>query len=159
MKKREVVLILDNIRSLHNVGSIFRTADGVGVKKIYLLGITPEPVDLLGRVRGPIAKVALGAEGIVPWEKISSFSRLAKELRADGYGICALEQAKTSVDYRKLPRKIQKIALVLGNEVEGVSKAILRSSDFILEIPMVGEKESLNVSVSAGIALFRLVYP
>lgn len=156
---RECVLIIDNIRSLHNVGSIFRTADGAGVKKIYLLGITPEPTDFLGRVREPIAKVALGAEQVIPWEKSSSFARLAKKLRADGYSICALEQAEVSVDYRKLPKKVQKIALVLGNEVGGVSPKILRSSDFILEIPMIGKKESLNVSVSAGIALFRLMYP
>lgn len=156
---RDVILILHNIRSLHNVGSIFRTADGAGVKKIYLVGITPEPTDRLGRVREPLRKVSLGAEESVPWEKASSFVRLSKKIREEGYAICALEQSKKSINYTKLPQSKKKIALLVGNEVSGVPSSVLKSCDYILEIPMKGRKESLNVGVATGIALFRIMYP
>jgi len=156
---RDVILILHNIRSLHNVGSIFRTADGAGVKKIYLVGITPEPTDRLGRVREPLRKVALGAEESVPWEKVSSFARLSKKMREEGYSMCALEQSKNSINYTKLPRSKKKIALLVGNEVDGVPSTILKSCDYVLEIPMKGKKESLNVGVATGIALFRIMNP
>jgi tRNA G18 (ribose-2'-O)-methylase SpoU len=172
-QKREIVLILHNIRSLHNVGSIFRTADAIQAKKIYLVGITPDPVDRLGRAREPLVKVSLGAEKNVPWEKVSSFAKLARILRRDGYTICVLEQSKRAILYSKFPRKIRKIALVLGHEVRGLPPSVLENSDFVLEIPMRGAvtrqshhprhshrgKESLNVSVAAGVALFRIIYP
>ncbi|MEK7066508.1 MAG: TrmH family RNA methyltransferase [Patescibacteria group bacterium] len=156
---REVVLILHNIRSLHNVGSIFRTADGAGVKKIYLICITPQPTDRLGRVREPLRKVSLGAEETVSWEKVSSFARLSKKMREEGYSICALEQAENSINYTKLLKTKKKIALVVGNEVDGVPRAVTKNCDYILEIPMRGKKESLNVSVATGIALFRITNP
>ena len=153
---KEVILILHNIRSLHNVGSIFRTADGAGVRKIYLVGITPEPTDRLGRVREPLRKVSLGAEESVLWEKATSFTQLSKKIREEGYIICALEQAKNSIRYTRLPKSKKKIALVVGNEVDGVPSVITKKCDYILEIPMRGKKESLNVSVATGIALFGI---
>lgn len=155
---REIILILHNVRSLHNVGSIFRTADGAGVKKIYLIGITPEPIDRFGRVRTPLAKVALGAEETIPWEKKKTLHPLIKKLKEENYAICALEQSVHSISYTKLPKKIKKIALVLGAEVEGLPSSVLKQMDYVLEIPMYGQKESLNVSVATGIAVFELVH-
>ncbi len=156
---KEIVAVLPNIRSLHNVGSAFRTADAAGVSKLYLSGITPKPVDLLGNYRREIAKVALGAERTVPWEYARSTAALLKELKKAGYQIFAVEQSPKSVLYYQVkPAKNGKIALVLGNEVEGLPKDILRLADKILEIPMRGKKESLNVSVAFGVAIFRLVY-
>ncbi len=154
----ELVVILYNIRSLHNVGSIFRTADGAGVKKIYLCGITPAPLDSFGRIRPQFAKVSLGAEKNVPWEKVFSITRLLKKLRANGCKIFAIEQNRISIPYYKLKTENlkQKIALVLGNEVGGLPSSILKLCDKILEIPMLGKKESLNVSVAFGIVAYHL---
>lgn len=157
---RRVVVILHNIRSLYNVGSIFRTADAAGVEKIYLCGITSEPVDRFGKIRPQLAKVALGAEKTVPWEKCGSAARLIDKLKSHGCKIFAIEQAKNSVLYYRITsRQAQgKIALVLGNEIKGLSRAILRKADKILEIPMRGRKESLNVAVAFGIVVFGLLY-
>lgn len=154
-----MLVILDNIRSLHNVGSIFRTADAVGVEKMYLCGITPSPLDRFGVVRGDVAKVSLGAEHTVPYEAVASTSRLITKLKKQGYKIIALEQSPSSVPYYALlptTYNLNKVALVLGAEVEGVSPAVLKKSDAIIEIPMAGAKESLNVSVAFGIAAFAL---
>jgi tRNA G18 (ribose-2'-O)-methylase SpoU len=163
-----MIVILDNIRSLHNVGSIFRTADAVGVEKLYLCGITPSPLDRFGVVRGDVAKVSLGAEKTVPWESVVSTSRLITSLKKQGFTIVALEQDKRAIPYDKygdqIPRlrddreegKFKKIALILGAEVEGVSPAVLKKCDTIIEIPMKGKKESLNVAVAFGVAAFRL---
>ena len=152
-----MVAILHNIRSTHNVGSIFRTADAAGVKKLYLSGITPIPLDRFGKVRPDIAKVALGAEISVPWEQILSTVRMIKKLKKDGYVVVSLEQSKTSVLFNKIKiKKNKKIALVVGNEVRGLSKNTLKLSDIIMEIPMKGDKESLNVSVAFGIAVYAL---
>lgn len=156
-----MVVILDNIRSLHNVGSIFRTADAVGVEKLYLCGITPAPLDRFGIVRGDVAKVSLGAEKVVPWEQVARTSTVIKKLKKEGYKIVGLEQTKRSVPYCSLDSRFygndkQKIALVLGAEVEGVSSGILKLCDTIIDIPMSGVKESLNVSVAFGIAAFAL---
>lgn len=156
-----MIVILDNIRSLHNVGSIFRTADAVGVEKLYLCGITPSPLDRLGLVRGDVAKVSLGAENTVPYEVATSTSRLITNLKKQGYKIVALEQSPSSVPYYKLKAlsyKLDKVALVLGAEVEGVSPAVLKKCDAIIDIPMSGKKESLNVSVAFGIAAYGLRY-
>lgn len=153
----KLVVILHNIRSLHNVGSIFRTADAVGVEKIYLCGITPAPVDRFGKIRSPLAKVSLGAEKYVPWEKCISTVRLIEKLKnpsaGGGYKIFAVEQDKNSIPYYKLKVKSKKLkaVLVLGNEVRGLPKSILKRADKILEIPMRGKKESLNVAVAFGI--------
>jgi len=164
-----MIVLLHNIRSLHNVGSIFRTADAVGVEKLYLCGITPSPLDRFGVVRSDIAKVALGAEKTVTWEKIVSTSRLIASLKKQGYTILALEQDKRAVPYCKYVAKMDsrvkpendregeqfsKVALILGAEVEGIPASILAKSDRIIEIPMSGSKESLNVAVAFGIAAF-----
>jgi len=155
-----MIIVLDNIRSLYNVGSIFRTADAVGVEKIYLCGITPEPIDRFGKVRPQLAKVALGAEKSVPWEYVKSTSRLINILKKN-YKVFAVEQDKKSIPYFKANIKksdFSRTVLVFGNEVDGISKDILKKVDKIIEIPMSGKKESLNVSVSAGIVMFGLKY-
>jgi len=155
-KSRDVRLLLDNIRSVHNVGSIFRTAETIGISRIYCLGTTPVPVDRFGRKRGDFAKVALGAEDIVPWEHTRVSTALIRRLKEDDFEIVALEQAASSVDYKRVRRR-RKMLIVIGNEVDGVSKNLLEASDVVAEIPMSGKKESLNVSVATGIFLFRLM--
>lgn len=153
-----MIIILHNIRSLHNVGSIFRTADAAGVKKIYLCGYTPSPKDKFGKYRAQLTKVSLGAERSVKWEKINATSVLIKKLKKDGYKIFAVEQNKKSVPYYKIPKSYilnSKFCLVMGNEVKGLPKTILKLADKILEIPMKGKKESLNVSVAFGIVAFH----
>ncbi len=149
-------VILDNIRSAHNVGSIFRTSDGAGVSKIFLVGVTPCPVDRFGRSQPEIAKTSLGAADIVPWEQVSNDDSvlLVRRLRGEGVTVAAVEQTSNSValDDFQAP---ENVAYILGNEVDGVSEALLKESDMVVEIPMVGEKESLNVSVAAGIVLFK----
>lgn len=161
----EVVALLYNIRSLYNVGSIFRTADGAGVKKIYLCGITPEPFDRFGRKRQEFSKVALRAEEYVSWEKIGHSSpskdtkSLIRKLNKEGFIICAVEQDRKSIPYDKLSIKSNKLkfALIVGDEVRGLSKSILKLSDYVLEIPMRGKKESLNVSVAFGIVAYEIM--
>lgn len=173
---KEIVAVLHNVRSLHNVGSIFRTADAAGVSKIYLCGITPSPVDRFGKIRPQLAKVALGAEKTVRWEsvKLSEEIRIIKKLKEDGFKILAVEQSKKSIPYYQLKAKSSqlKAVLIMGNEAKGLPKNILKVSDKILEIPMRGAvvrqahhprragrgKESLNVSVAFGIAVFGLIY-
>jgi 23S rRNA (guanosine2251-2'-O)-methyltransferase len=150
-----VCLALHNIRSVYNVGAIFRTADAVGVSKIYLCGYTPAPIDRFGRARKDIAKAALGAEKTVAWESVETISELISKLKKEKVKIFALEQSKNSVDYRKA-KLAPKNLLILGNEVGGIEQEILKKCDEVLEIPMRGEKESLNVSVAAGIALFGI---
>jgi tRNA G18 (ribose-2'-O)-methylase SpoU len=151
----DIRLLLDNIRSVHNVGSIFRTAECAGVSRIYLVGATPAPVDRFGRKRKDLAKVALGAEDLVKWEHISRPANVIARLRAQGFKIVAVEQAPGSIHFNKISLK-RKVLLILGNEVAGVSRSVLRKSDAIAEIPLRGKKESLNVSVAAGIALFAM---
>lgn len=154
--KTKFFVILDNIRSKQNVGSIFRTAECVGICKIFLCGTTPTPIDRFGREVSEIAKTALGAEKTVAWEYMKSTAKAIKSLKKDGYYIIAIEQAKNATDYKKI--KITKdTAFVLGNEVEGVGKNVLKLCDVIAEIPMQGQKESLNVSVATGVALFRML--
>ncbi len=141
--------LLNNIRSLHNVGSMFRTADGAGVKKLYLCGETGIPP------RPEIAKTALGAEESVPWEYWMDAMECISKLKGEGFKIVALELGPKSVDYRKL--KVEgPICLVVGNEVGGVPAEILRLCDDSMQIPMRGIKESLNVSVSFGVAAYEL---
>lgn len=156
-----MIAILHNIRSAYNVGSIFRTADAAGCEKIYLCGITPAPIDKYNRPVSHITKVSLGAEKYIPWEKVKSTVKIVNKLKKDGYTILAVEQSKKSIPYFSLsfPRKRKsrnKFALVLGNEINGLSPAILKRADKILEIPMRGRKESLNVSVAFGIIVFHL---
>ena len=154
-KRSTTVLILHNIRSVYNVGAIFRTADAAGVSKIYLSGYTPTPLDRFGRKRKDLQKAALGAEETVAWEQVKDLSKLMKALKADKFELVALEQSAKSVDYRKYKAR-GKVALIVGNEVRGVSKQLLAKADTIIEIPMRGAKESLNVAVSTGIALYKI---
>ena len=158
-------LILDNIRSIHNVGSIFRTAETLGISKIYCLGTTPIPLDRFSNKRKDFAKVSLGAEDSIEWKHVENGDitasepvKLIKKLKKEGFKIVALEQAPNSVDYKNIKiKKGEDVAVILGNEVDGVSKDLLKVSDVIAEIPMRGKKESLNVSISAGIFLYRLL--
>ncbi len=147
------IVLLHNIRSAHNVGSIFRTADAAGVEKIVLSGYTPRPTDRFGRRQKDIAKTALGAEQTVAWEYGKTPQIFLKKLKADGWTIVGVEQDARAEDYRAtLPAKR---VFVFGNEVRGISPALRAACDRIIEIPMRGKKESLNVSVTAGIVLFR----
>ncbi len=155
-RKYKVALILHNLRSVYNTASIFRTSDAAAVDKIYLVGTTPTPIDRFKRKRKDFAKVALGAEETVPWEYWDNIKELIEQLKKDGYEIIALEQDKNSVDYKTI--KAQKnIAIMVGNEPDGIDKQTLGLADKIIEIPMLGKKESLNVSVALGIALFRIL--
>jgi len=153
--KKENVLILHDIRSTQNVGAMFRTADAAGIDKIYLTGYTPAPIDRFGKKRGDIAKAALGAEETVSWESKKSLPSLLTKLKKEKYQIIAIEQAANSINYKKI--KLQdKNAFIMGTEVTGIPKNILSKCDIVAEIPMKGKKESLNVSVACGIALFRI---
>lgn len=147
---KDLFVICHNIRSLHNVGSIFRTAEGVGATKIYLCGYTGSPP------RREISKVALGAEDLIPWEHHAHTWRLIARLKNEGIKIVALEQSPHSIDYQKFTPRFP-LALLLGTEIKGLSKEILKRTDATIEIPMYGQKESLNVSVAAGIALYELI--
>jgi tRNA G18 (ribose-2'-O)-methylase SpoU len=151
---KKTTLILDNIRSVYNVGSIFRTADAAGVSKIYLCGVTPAPIDRFGRLRKDMAKVALGAEKSVPWERLETTEEATDKLKKEGYEIVAVEQSHSSINFRN-HKPAAKTAYIFGNEVEGLSADILKASDKTIEIPMTGQKESLNVSVSVGVVLFN----
>lgn len=153
-----MIAILHNIRSMHNVGSIFRTADAAGIEKIYLAGITPAPLDQFGHKRQQLTKVSLGAEDYVAWEKVYCATRLIKKLKKKCYKIIVLEQSCDSIPYSKFHIQYSKLALILGNEVRGLPKSILNLADKILEIPMLGKKESLNVAVAFGIIAFGLRY-
>ena len=147
-----VVLVLDNIRSAHNVGSAFRTADAFGVDKIYLGGICPVPPS------PELHKVALGAEEVVPFEQVQDVVSLVKRLQADGYQVVAVEQTVNSVKLDTFQREPgQKYALVFGNEVAGVQQEVVDACDFSLEIPQQGTKHSLNVSVSIGVVMWAVV--
>ena len=155
-------LVVHSVRSLHNVGSLFRTADGAGVQKIFLTGYTPSPYDLFGKLRKDFAKTALGAEKYVAWEQHKNIGTLLMRLKEKIF-IVALEQSKKSVSYQtffsrygKKLKNFSGIALVVGNEVRGLPPSVLKKTNAIVEIPMHGKKESLNVSVAAGIALFAL---
>jgi 23S rRNA (guanosine2251-2'-O)-methyltransferase len=148
------VLILDNIRSVINVGAIFRTADAVGIDKVFLVGYTPAPVDRFGRDRQDFAKAALGAEKTVDWEQRESLPDLIKELRDQDFQIVALELDESAVDYKKV-EVADNSAVIVGNEVDGISPEILKKVDVVAQIPMNGEKESLNVSVATGILVYR----
>lgn len=162
MIKKEFYVICDNIRSLENIGSIFRTADALGVAKIYLCGISGKPP------HHKISKTALGAENSVPWEYYRQTGRLIDKMKmkkppfAKGFGggtkinIVALEQDKKSILYTKYKPKFP-LALIIGNEVKGVSKSVLKKCNKIIELPMHGKKESLNVSVSFGVAGYYII--
>ncbi|HBK34434.1 MAG: tRNA/rRNA methyltransferase (SpoU) [Candidatus Uhrbacteria bacterium GW2011_GWE2_40_58] len=145
-----MIMIAHNIRSLHNVGSIFRSADAFGIEKLYLTGFTGTPP------RKEIAKVALGSEQRVPWEFFSDIHSLLSLLKSEGKQIVAIETGEQAVSLHSFSTEPHKLVLIVGNEVEGIEKEVLENCDVIVEIPMTGRKRSLNVSVAAGIALFSL---
>lgn len=154
-----LVLIANDIRSAHNVGALFRTASGAGVEKIYLCGYTLMPAKkgklYLTRAEKDVAKTALGAEYEIPFDYIEDVKKCIKELRKKGYHIIGLEQGEKSVDYRTVPPH-DKVALLIGTEVEGIPGEIQNMCDTLYEIPMHGAKNSLNVSVATGIALYAV---
>lgn len=149
----DTYVILHNIRSAHNVGSVFRTADGAGVAKVYLTGYTPAPVDRFGRENAEIEKTSLGATETVPYEAGESIEKIVRELKGKGVAIVAVEQTERAVDYRTL-KLDGDVAYIFGNEVTGVEAEVLKEADHHVHVPMAGKKESLNVSVCAGIILF-----
>ena len=151
-----LTIILDNIRSKHNVGAIFRTADAVGVLEVVLCGTTPQPRDRFGRPVGEIHKTALGAELTVPYSYHTSTISVVRDLQQAGVSVVAVEQTATARDLLtissdNLPNPI---ALVFGHEVDGVSAEVLAVVDDIFALPMYGAKESLNVSVAVGVVLY-----
>lgn len=152
------VAVLDNVRSVYNVGSIFRTANAVGIEKIILCGITPTPLDKKGLRRKDFAKVALGAEETVAWEYGESTIEAVKRLQKEGFYAIAIEQSETSVDYKSVEVEgKENVAFVIGSEVDGVLKEVLDRCDVIAEIPMKGTKESLNVTIAFGIAAYSIL--
>ena len=152
---KTTIIILHDIRSAQNVGSMFRTADACGVSKIYLTGYTPAPLDRFNREVKEITKTALGAERVVSWEK-TSLANCLKKLKSEDFYIIAVEQDKCAVDYKTVKLK-NKSALLFGNEVDGLSASDLKECDIVAEIPMHGKKESLNVSVALGVVLYRML--
>ncbi|MGK2848597.1 MAG: TrmH family RNA methyltransferase [Minisyncoccota bacterium] len=153
-----MILIAHNIRSAHNVGALFRTADGAGVEKIFLTGYTPKPPKqgalFLTSAEKALQKTALGSEVTMPWQRVVSLTSLIATLRKTGYTIIALEQDKKSVPYDHFVCRAQS-AMIVGNEVSGIDKRILSLCDVMVEIPMRGQKNSLNVAVATGIALYH----
>ncbi|MCB9798661.1 RNA methyltransferase [Candidatus Nomurabacteria bacterium] len=144
-------LVLPNIRSCHNVGAMFRTADVFGFEKLYLVGYTAQPP------KPQIDKVSLGAEQWVSWEHAEDLEKLIRELQKDGTKVIALEKSEMSTDIRDFQiREEENIALVVGNEVTGVAPEIQQLCDGVVHIPMYGKKESLNVSIAAGVAMYIL---
>lgn len=148
-KRIPLIVVLNSIRSLHNVGSIFRTADGVGVEKIYLCGYTGYPP------QSGIAKTALGAEESVSWEYKEDVLRVIKDLKLKGYKIILLEQIENSVSHDAFKPE-GPVCLVLGNEISGISDDVLQLADVALEIDMAGIKNSLNVAVAFGVVAYHL---
>jgi tRNA G18 (ribose-2'-O)-methylase SpoU len=153
---KALIAVVHNVRSLHNVGSIFRTADSAGISKLYLTGYTPSPVDEMGRLRVEVSKTALGAESIVPWEHKKNISPLLASLKKDGVKLIALENSKGATDYKKF-KLMGTGALILGNEVRGLTPSLIKKVDEVISIPMKGSKESLNVAVAFGIAAYQLL--
>ncbi len=154
MTTQKICALFHNVRSAHNVGALFRTADGAGVSKIFLTGITPTPTDRFGRAQKEIAKTALGAEMSVPWEHAKNPAGIIKTLRAQSWSIVGVEQDTRAKQYRSFTLK-KPTLFIFGSEIRGLSKALRDQCDTLIEIPMRGSKESLNVSVAAGIILFR----
>ncbi len=145
-----IAVVLDNIRSLYNVGAIFRTADGVHLEKLYLCGITGTPS------RNEIRKTSLGAEEVVPWVYKKDTMQAIEELREKGYQIVVLEHTDASVDYRRAAYRFP-LCLVVGHEFHGIQDKVVEAADLAIEIPMHGVKQSLNVSVAFGIAIYQIM--
>lgn len=150
-KKTPLIIILDNIRSLNNIGSVFRTADAFLVKKIYLCGITAKPP------HKDIQKTALGATDSVDWEYVENTLDLVEKLKNEGVFIASIEQAELSVDLNDFSvQEDLTYAIIFGNEVKGVQQKVVSASDTVIEIPQYGTKHSLNISVSVGVVVWDL---
>ena len=148
-KKTPLIIVLDNIRSLNNIGSVFRTSDAFLVEKIYLCGITATPPNK------DIHKTALGSTDTVAWEYVENTMDLIEKLKAENIKICAIEQAENATMLNNFsPEANITYALVFGNEVKGVSQKVVSASDVVIEIPQYGTKHSLNISVSCGIVIW-----
>jgi 23S rRNA (guanosine2251-2'-O)-methyltransferase len=145
-----VVVMIDNVRSIYNVGSIFRSSDGAMIEKLILAGYSPHPP------RKEIDKTALGSTTSVPWEHTKQPADILAKLKNEGFKICCLELTDKSIPYYSVKKADFPICLVVGNEIAGISKEIIELSDLALEIPMYGIKQSLNVAVAYGIAVFEL---
>ena len=150
-EKMPIVVVLENVRSAYNVGSIFRTADAFLLQGVYLCGYTAHPP------HKEIRKTALGADETVQWKHFKKVQDALDELRADGFRIYALEQASNSIHLHQFNYGGEKVAVVLGNEVTGVEQSTIEQTDGCIEIPQLGMKHSLNVSVAAGVVLWELV--
>ena len=164
-RNRDIVLIVHNVRSSHNVGSLLRTADGLGVTKVFLTGYTPYPITskdprlphLARKIDYQIAKTALGAEHSQPWQFEPSIQKVIRRLQHDGYATVALEQSPSAQEIRSFTPP-QKVALIVGNEVSGLDDEILASVKQHVFIPMLGKKESFNVVQAAAMALYQCRY-
>jgi 23S rRNA (guanosine2251-2'-O)-methyltransferase len=150
-EKRQIIVILDDVRSMHNVGSAFRTCDAFAIEALYLCGYTPAPP------HRDIHKTALGATETVNWKNFPTTMEAVTHARSEGYKILAVEQAHNSVMLHELNYTNEKVALVFGNEVAGVSDEVLEVADACIEIPQWGSKHSLNISVSLGVVLWEMV--
>lgn len=147
--KTPIIIVLDNIRSLNNIGSVFRTSDAFLIEKIYLCGITATPP------HKDIHKTALGSTETVAWEYVENTLDLVEKLKQDKVKVCAIEQAeKATMLNQFLPEANTKYALVFGNEVKGVTQAVVTQSDMVIEIPQFGTKHSLNIAVSCGVVVW-----
>lgn len=157
VKKLPVYVLLDSIRSSYNVGSIFRTSDGAMIEKLILCGYTPHPPRAdLNNGKKDILKTALGSTESVSWEYIKNPLNAVKEIKSRGIKICALELTENSKPYFEITKKDFPVCLVIGNEITGVSQDLLDLCDYSIEIPQYGIKQSLNVAVAYGIAIFEL---
>ncbi|MCW3072358.1 MAG: TrmH family tRNA/rRNA methyltransferase [Bacteroidetes bacterium] len=149
--KTPIVIVLDNVRSLNNVGSVFRTADAFLIEAVYLCGITGQPP------HKEIQKTALGATESVSWKYLDNTLEAVNELKDDGYLVYAIEQAESAIMLNNfMPARKQKIAIIFGNEVKGVQQEVIDASTDVIEIPQVGTKHSLNIAVSVGIVMWDL---
>ena len=155
---KEIMLVAHDIRSAHNVGSFFRTADAAGFSHIHISGYTPRPIDRFGRTQSDIAKTALGGELSVQWSESKEIIPLLVDLKEKGFYLIALEQDERSIDYKSVSVEDKnKVAFIVGNEVTGIDKEVLDLCDCIAVIPQKGVKESLNVSVAFGVGVFRIL--
>ena len=150
-KKIPLIIVLDNVRSLHNVGAVFRTSDAFRVEAVYLCGITATPP------HAEIHKTALGAEDSVDWKYFEKTLDAIEELKRQNYHIAAIEQAENSISLEKLILKTGKYAVIFGNEVKGIDQEVMSCCDSCIEIPQFGTKHSLNVSVTAGIVVWEFL--
>lgn len=148
--KTPIIIVLDNIRSLNNIGSVFRTSDAFLIEAVYLCGITAQPP------HRDIQKTALGATESVHWKYYNTTIEAVQELKANGYQIASIEQAENSTMLNEFNPTTKKIAVVFGNEVKGVEQAVIDQSDVVIEIPQHGTKHSLNISVSCGVVIWDL---